>query len=331
MNKSIRWGIIGCGDVTERKSGPAFNLVPGSSLLAVMRRDAAKAEDYAKRHNVSKWYSDAGRLIADPDINAIYVATPPGAHEEYTIAALKAGKPVYVEKPMATDTAACSRMLKTADETGVKLSIAHYRRALPMFLYIKELLAAKAIGQPRTVRISLLQPPQSELVASTQTNWRVDPAIAGAGLFYDLAPHQLDLLIYFFGAPLGASGCSANQAGLYKAEDVVTGWMRLPQDIMFTGQWCYTVAASLREDLFEITGSKGRIRFAVFDHSVTVETENGVETKTFTPPQHIQQPMIEKVVEYFTGTGANPCSAAEALESMRVMEQFAYGNAKPKS
>ncbi|HET7898336.1 MAG TPA: Gfo/Idh/MocA family oxidoreductase, partial [Flavisolibacter sp.] len=127
-NQKIRWGIIGCGDVTEVKSGPAFSKVPNSELVAVMRRDAAKAEDYARRHKVGKWYSDATALINDPDVNAIYVATPPLQHEDYTIQALKAGKPVYVEKPMAIDAAAAKRMVQAANETGTKLSVAHYRR-----------------------------------------------------------------------------------------------------------------------------------------------------------------------------------------------------------
>ncbi len=110
--KKINWGIIGCGDVTEVKSGPAFNKVKNSALVAVMRRDAAKAEDYAKRHNVPKWYTDANSLINDPDINAIYVATPPSSHEAYSIAALQAGKPVYVEKPMSMNAAEAENMMK---------------------------------------------------------------------------------------------------------------------------------------------------------------------------------------------------------------------------
>src|SRR5215510_6182093 len=108
--KKIKWGIIGCGDVTEVKSGPAFNKVKNSELVAVMRRNAEKAKDYAQRHGVPKWYSDASALVNDPDVNAIYVATPPSSHEEYTIAAIKTGKPVYVEKPMSVDGASACRM-----------------------------------------------------------------------------------------------------------------------------------------------------------------------------------------------------------------------------
>jgi predicted dehydrogenase len=211
-NQPIRWGIIGCGDVTEVKSGPAFSKIKGSRLDAVMRRDGAKAKDYAERHGVPKWYTDAKALIHDPEIDAIYVATPPGSHEEYAIASLRAGKPVYVEKPMSINLASCIRMKEVAQETNGKLTIAHYRRALPMFLKVKELLAESVIGEIRTVRLSMLQPDKSDMIAKSGTNWRVDPAIAGAGLFYDLAPHQLDLIVYFFGAPQSSFGMSANQA-----------------------------------------------------------------------------------------------------------------------
>jgi predicted dehydrogenase len=321
----IRWGIIGCGDVTELKSGPAFNKVAGSSLVAVMRRNAEKAADYALRHGVPKWYADASALINDPDVNAVYVATPPDSHEAYAIQAMQAGKPVYVEKPMAIDRASCERMQEVSQATGVKLSVAHYRRELPKFLHIKQLLAEKKIGDIRTVRISMLQPDKSAMITQTKDNWRVDPAIAGAGLFYDLAPHQLDIIIYFFGTPTDAAGIGANQAGLYKAQDVVGGIMRFPGDILFTGQWCYTVAEEAREDLCEIVGSKGKISFPVFDHQLTIEMNGKKESIDFTPPQHIQQPMIEKVVQYFSDKGNNPCSPAEALVSMRVMEKFAYG------
>ena len=322
----IRWGIIGCGNVTEVKSGPAFNKVPQSSLVAVMRRDATKAKDYAERHGIPVWYADAMQLINDPDVDAVYIATPPKYHEEYAIASMNAGKPVYVEKPMATDTASCLRMMEVSNATGIKLSVAHYRRALPKFLQIKEWLNAKTIGEIRTIRLSMLQPDQSSLIAKTETNWRVNPAISGAGLFYDLAPHQLDLMMYFFGAPLETYGMAANQAGLYEAEDVVTGIMRLPGDIIFNGQWCYTVGEGLYEDMCEITGSKGKISFPIFSHELTIH--NGIEEKTtlFQPPAHIQQPMIEKVVQYFLGNGSNPCSAADAVDSMRVMENFVYGN-----
>jgi predicted dehydrogenase len=325
LNHTIQWGIIGCGNVTEVKSGPAFNKVANSSLVAVMRRDASLAEDYAKRHAVPKWYSNADDLINDPAINAIYIATPPKQHEEYAIAAMQAGKPVYVEKPMALDLAACRRMEQVSKDTGVKLVVAHYRRALPLFIRVKELLDQQAIGDIRFARISLLQPDQSAMIAKTGTNWRVDPALAGAGLFYDLAPHQLDLLIHFLGKPTSANGLAVNQAGLYTAEDLVVGVAQLPNQVLFNGTWCFTTPEGKEEDLFEIQGSNGSIRFAVFGHALTIERNGIIETEKFDPPQHIQQPMIAKIVQYFLGNTGNPCSAAEAIQSMEMMEQFAYG------
>ncbi len=331
LNHTIQWGIIGCGNVTEVKSGPAFNKVANSSLVAVMRRDASLAEDYAKRHTVPKWYSNADDLINDPAINAIYIATPPKQHEEYAIAAMQAGKPVYVEKPMALDLAACRRMEQVSKDTGVKLVVAHYRRALPLFMRVKELIDQQAIGDIRFARISLLQPDQSAMIAKTGTNWRVDPALAGAGLFYDLAPHQLDLLIHFLGKPTSANGLAVNQAGLYTAEDLVVGVAQLSNQVLFNGTWCFTTPEGKEEDLFEIQGSNGSIRFAVFGHALTIERNGIIETEKFDPPQHIQQPMIAKIVQYFLGNTGNPCSAADAIQSMEMMEQFAYGtNQKSK-
>ncbi len=321
----INWGIIGCGNVTEVKSGPAFNKVAGSSLIAVMRRDGEKAKDYAQRHGVPKWYADAAALINDPQVNAIYIATPPKYHEEYAIAALQAGKPVYVEKPMSLDSASCMRMQSVANSTQVKLCVAHYRRALPKFLKIKELLAAKHIGDVRSVRISMIQPDKSSMIADSETNWRVDPAIAGAGLFYDLAPHQLDLVLFFFGEALQSHGLSANQAGLYQAEDIVTGIIRLSNNVLFNGQWCFSAGQSSYEDVFEIIGSKGKISFPVFDHSITISGDGKEEVLSFEPPENIQYPMIEKVTAYFAGNGENPCSAGDALGSMKIMEKFVYG------
>ena len=322
MSFSARWGIIGCGDVTEVKSGPAFNKVPGSSLIAVMRRDKEKVEDYAKRHNVPYWFTDANELINHPEINSIYIATPPKFHEEYVLAAIKAGKPVYVEKPMSVDVASCIRMKEAADKAGVKLCVAHYRRALPKFIKIKQLLTEKRIGNIRAVNITLFASDVSEKVSKS---WRVDPGLAGAGLFYDLAPHQLDLAIYFFGNAIEPVGYSANQARLYPAEDIVTGIAKLENNILLTGTWCFTVAKGLEKDIFEIIGSEGKISFSVFGHEIEIDNGHEKETINFTPPEHIQQPMIEKVVSYFSGIDENPCSATEAIKSMFVMEQFTYG------
>jgi predicted dehydrogenase len=328
---SIKWGIIGCGDVTEIKSGPAFNKVPNSSLIAVMRRDAVKAEDYAKRHGVPKWYSDAQQLIDDPDVDAIYIATPPLQHEEYTIKALAAGKPVYVEKPMALNADAAERMRAASDKYGVKLSVAHYRRAQPMFLKIRQLLLENAIGEVRFVQLQMLQPPNPVLIAASETNWRVDPAISGGGLFHDLAPHQLDLMVYFFGEPavlpnrtenVTGQGIALNQSRTSAADDLVAGQILFKDGVVFNGIWCFSVSEQDKTDLCEIIGSQGKMQFSIFGNKVSV-IRNGIEeVLIFDPIPHVEQPMIEQVTAYFLNKAENPCSAQQAILSMRLIDQF---------
>lgn len=322
--KKIRWGIIGCGDVTEVKSGPAFNKIKNSELVAVMRRDAAKAKDYAQRHHVPKWYTDAKSLIGDPDINAVYIATPPSSHEEYTMAALEAGKPVYVEKPMTVNTAAAERMTKKAAEMNGKLVVAHYRRAQPLFQKIKSLVAEKAIGEIRFARLACYKKSLSEEdLKIEKTAWRVDPALAGGGLFHDLAPHQLDLMYHFFGAVDKARGFANNQAALYAADDMVSGNILFKSGVQFSGIWCFNVAEQDEEDSCEIVGDKGKIVFSFFKHEpVNVIIEGGKQAFTFDALQHVQQPMIEQVVNYFRGETTNPCSGHDGVEVMKLIDQF---------
>jgi len=321
MNE-IKWGIIGCGDVTEVKSGPAFNKVPNSSLVAVMRRDAVKAADYARRHGVPKWYSDATELINDPEVNAIYIATPPLQHEAYTIEALATGKPVYVEKPMALNAAAAQRMVNAANNYGVKLSVAHYRREQPLFLKVKSLIDKQVIGDIRFVDLRMLQPQKSKVIAKTAYNWRMDPNIGGGGLFHDLAPHQLDLMLYFFGEINSFSGIALNQSKQQPVDDLVTGRILFENGVVFNGTWCFTVAEGQQMDVCDIYGSKGKISFPMFGHQVKL-TRNGVEEQfDFLPLAHVEQPMIEKVVAYFLNKSKNPCSGEEALKTMELLDGF---------
>lgn len=322
--KKIQWGIIGCGDVTEIKSGPAFNKVKNSELVAVMRRNEEKVKDYARRHNVPKWYMDANALINDPDVNAIYVATPPSSHEEYTLAAINAGKPVYVEKPMTVNTASAKNMADAAKEKYIKLSVAHYRRAQPLFKKIKQMVNEKTIGKPLFAKLELYKKPATkEYLTAEHTGWRVDAAIAGGGLFNDLSPHQLDLMYYFFGEIDRASGFATNQGGLYNSDDIVTGNILFQSGVVFNGLWCFNVPDSEEKDSCEIVGEKGKIIFSFFEHRpVTLIINGKTETLTFDPLPHVQQPMIEKVVDYFLDEGPNPNSGEEGTVIMQLIDKF---------
>ncbi|MBT4498578.1 MAG: Gfo/Idh/MocA family oxidoreductase, partial [Gemmatimonadetes bacterium] len=237
--KSIRWGIIGCGDVTEVKSGPALQKIEDSELVAVMRRDAAKAEDYARRHDVPRWYADADQLIADPEVDAVYIATPPDSHADYTVRVARAGKPVYVEKPMARSYTECEQMIEACETADVPLFVAYYRRRLSGFLKVEELVKSGAIGEIRFVAASLLQPAHES--SSDPLPWRVLPDIAGAGYFFDLGSHLLDYLDYLLGPIADVHGQAANQAGLYPAEDAVCAHFTFESGILGSGIWCFTV------------------------------------------------------------------------------------------
>lgn len=318
----INWGIIGCGNVTEKKSGQAYNKSPNSKLVAVMRRDAAKAADYAARHHVDRWYSDAGELLNDTEVSAVSIATPPANHLEYAIAALKKGLNVYVEKPVTRNADEARAMAIAVKQYNGKLTVAHYRRALPMFLYVKDLLARKIIGDVRTVQIRMWKSIKPDLIAKTEANWRVHPELSGGGYFHDLAPHQLDLMLYFFGEPEKYHGYSLNQSNAYPADDHVCGEIVFKNKVVVNGSWSFNVAESQSTDLCEIIGTHGKISFPFFGTWVSWQNDDGDETVDFTHPEHIQQPMIEKIVAYFRGEGPNPCPIEEAVTLMDIMDAF---------
>ena len=321
--EKIAWGIIGCGDVTEVKSGPAFNKVPNSELHAVMRRNKVLLADYAKRHAVPHQYTDVDALIADPAINAIYIATPPKFHEPFAIKAMAVGKPVYVEKPVTRDVAEAKRMQSFSDQTGVKMVVAHYRRALPMFIEIKRIIETGVLGKINLVTLQYFEPAIEPSNLTPKDLWRIDPSLAGAGLFYDIAPHQIDIMVNIFGKPLKYGGNFLTQLKTSPVEDTVNGWIHFDQDILFTGTWGFSMPEAMKRDHCEIIGDKGSLSFNFFGTEGFLKMSNG-ESQKFIQPKHIQQPMIEKVVQYFLGKTTNPSPIEEAIWSMEVMENFVY-------
>ncbi|MGI9544252.1 MAG: Gfo/Idh/MocA family protein [Cyclobacteriaceae bacterium] len=315
----VNWGIIGAGDVCEVKSAPAMNLIEGSKLIAVMRRNAEKARDYAQRHKVSKWYDQADKLINDPEINAIYIATPPDSHQSYTLQAAAAGKPVYVEKPMARNYKECVEMIEACEQAGVPLFVAYYRRTLPNFLKVQSLLNENAIGDVRLVNIKLYKAIDP---SDSPDNWRILPEIAGGGYFYDLASHQLDLLDYLFGPIIEAHGIAGNQADQYPAEDVVVGSFNFESGVMGQGTWCFTTAENLEEEITTIVGSKGQISFSCFGDPTVILEVTGKEKEVFyfEMPKHIQQPLIQTVVDSLLGNGACPSTGISGARTNKIME-----------
>ncbi|NDV59694.1 Gfo/Idh/MocA family protein [Bacteroides sp. 519] len=319
----IKWGFIGCGSVTEQKSGPAFQKVNDSEVIAVMSRNGEKAKAYAKKNNIKKWYDDAQELVDDPEINAIYIATPPSSHATYAIMAMKAGKAVYIEKPMAVDYEECLRINRISQETGMPCFVAYYRRYLPYFLKVKELVNEGAVGNVINVQIHFAQPPRELDYNNKELPWRVQPDIAGGGYFYDLAPHQIDLLQEMLGYILEASGYKANRGGLYEAEDTLSACFQFDSGLVGSGSWCFVAHESAKEDRIEIIGDKGQITFSVFTYEpILLQTEKGIEEFIIPNPEHVQQPLIQEVVDHLLGKSICNCDGESATTVNWVMDKI---------
>jgi len=262
--------------------------------------------------------------MSDPEINSVYIATPPAYHKEYAIEALKRGLNVYVEKPVTLNKAEAEEIAAALKKSTAKLAVAHYRRAVPMFLFVKDLLDKKTIGDVRTVQIKMWQKSEPKLVAQTEENWRLNPELSGGGYFHDLAPHQLDLMLYFFGEPEKLYGFSLNQANLSPADDHVAGIALFPNNVVLNGSWSFNVDENEEIDECVIVGSEGSISFPFFGKTVVWhnEDEDEIQVVNFEHPQHIQQPMIEHTVAYFQDKGENLCSIDQAILVMNMIDAF---------
>ncbi len=319
----IKWGIIGCGDVCEVKSGPALQKVEHSELVAVMRRNAAKAEDYAHRHGVPNWYSDADELISNPEVNAVYIATPPSSHLEYVLKVAEAGKPVYVEKPMGRTHTECHQMIEACEKADVPLFVAYYRRQLPYFLKGKELIDSGVIGKITMVNLTLIKSPKAD-DSDPDKNWRVNPEISGGGHFHDLASHQLDLLAYFFGDIVNATGMIGNDINRNEAEDTVTASFQFENGLIGSGAWTFTSLPDHWKDEIVIMGTKGRITFCCFSDTIPIVLETASKKEEFLIPYpaHVQQPLIQTIVDELRGNGTCSSTGISGAKANWVMDKI---------
>ncbi len=323
-DSQVRWGVIGCGEATETKSGPALQCVEGSMIAAVMSRDKEKARSYAQRHGIQHFYTDPVELINDRNVNAIYIATPPSSHATFAIMAMKAGKPAYVEKPLASSYEECLRVNNVSQQTGVRCYVAYYRRYLPYFEKVKQILADGTIGKVLSVQIRFAVPPRELDYNKTNLPWRLQPDIAGAGgYFYDLASHQLDMLQHMFGVIIEAEGYATNMAGLYRVQDTFNACFRFANGITGSGSWCFVAHDSARTDRIEIVGDKGMICFSVFDYTpIALHTERGREEFSIANPQYVQTPLIQAIVDDLRGGSRCECDSVSATPTNWVMDKI---------
>lgn len=318
--KVVRWGILGCGNVTEVKSGPAYQKTAGFEVVAVMRRDAYKAADYAKRHGIDKFYTNGDDLINDPEIDAIYIATPPDTHKYYGLKVAQAGKICCIEKPLAPNYQESLIIYKAFEEKNIPLFVAYYRRTLPRFEQIKTWLNANSIGDIRHIRWHLSKPATTQDL-SGEYNWRTNSEIATGGYFDDLASHGLDLFVYLLGNIKAVSGISLNQQGLYSAKDAATACWVHESGITGTGSWnfgCYE-----REDKVEIFGSRGKISFSVFENDPLVLSNDLGKTELFIEhPDNIQLYHAKQMREHLLGNSEHPSTGLTGAHTSWVMDKI---------
>ena len=319
--KTIRWGMIGCGDVAEVKSGPGFYKARNSELVAVMRRNGALAADYARRHSVPRWHDDADAIIKAPDIDAVYIATHTDSHHEYTLRCAAAGKPVYVEKPMGLDATQCAEMIGACKAQGVPLWVGFYRRALPRIVAVRDLVADGAIGDVRMVSVRLLKrSPSREEIESAAIAWRTDPK-RGGGIFFEAVCHTFDALDFMVGPIKEVHAFVDNQAGAYSGEDAVVAAFSLQGGAYGSGAWCYST--DREEEYSEIVGSRGSIRFSTFAPvPIRVTRGDAVEEIAIGDPPHVHQPLIQSIVDEMNGQGRCPSTGESALRTATVMDSI---------
>jgi predicted dehydrogenase len=317
--ESVRWGIVGCGAVCEVKSGPALQKAGGSALVAVTRRNLALAEDFAARHGVPRVHRTADDLIADENVSAVYIATPPDSHAELACRVAAAGKPCLVEKPMARTHAECLTMIEAFRRADRPLWVAYYRRALPRFRTVCRLLADGAIGPVTSVHVHLTRALAS---ADTVRDWRFVPEISGGGLLFDLASHAVDLLDHLMGPIRAVSGFSVNTAGAYAPEDVTAAAFQFDSGIVGTGTWNFN--ASEPHDRLTLVGSAGALSTAVFDDvDVVLSSAGRVQTYEERNPPHVHQPLVQTIADELAGRGRCPSTGVTAARASWVLEQLA--------
>ena len=318
--RTVRWGMIGCGSVTERKSGPAFYKAPGSALVAVMGRRSEAVSDYAERHGIARFYTDAQALIDDPEVDAVYIATPPDSHFSYSMLVAAAGKHCCVEKPMSLNATQSREMQRVFDAAGVHLFVSYYRRSLPRFRKVRQWIEQGCIGDIRHLTWTLTKPASSADISGA-INWRTDPTIAGGGYFTDLACHGLDLFQFLLGDIVEVTGFAARQGGLYQAEDAVVAHWRFACGA--TGMGCWNFVADRREDRVEVIGSQGRINFSVFnDEPLQLCTDTSISLDIPHHPEHIQWHHVLGMNAHIRGESQHPAIAEQALKTDWVMDRI---------
>ena len=318
MSKIIRWGFLGCGKVVRTKSGDAFRNVPNSTIEVIRRRNLDAAKESAEYFGAPHWCDRIEELLAS-DIDAVYIATPPGLHYEQAMACLKAGKAVYLEKPFARNYTEAKELTEAFEEAGVPLYIGHYRRALPRFLKIREMLKSNIIGDVTDIDFYLNRIFSKK---EADNSWLYNPVLSGGGKYYDIAPHTVDIIQFLFGDITNVQGNVKNIGVGCPLENIVE--MSFVTENGVNGNARFCCVAEEKSDRMHVTGTKGTMEFSVHGKTdVIVKDENGtiIEQFDLPDPKAVEESMVQSVVEDLLGISKCESKAQDVLVTYKIIDE----------
>lgn len=311
----IRWGIIGAGNVAEFKSGPALMRAPGSTVAAVMRRDLNKARDFALRHGVPRWYNDVDALLADPEVNAVYVASPHHLHLAHVTRAARAGKAILCEKPAGVSTAEAQAVVDVCRATSVSLSVAYYRRYWPVVQEMRRLLADGVIGEVVQARVQLAD----HYLPDPDRAWLTEPEQAGGGALANAGSHWIDLVRYLLGDVAEVTAACAGRFGGFKTEDTVGVQMRLASQALVALN--VTLCSPVAVNEFDISGTAGRLFAGPLSDGRLVLQRGGHEPELLrcerTGAAHME--LVAEVVRCLLAGEPAPVPGEEAVAAWKII------------
>ncbi len=287
--KKLRWGLIGCGDIARKRVAPALRDLADGELVAVNRAQSELAETFAKEFGAQRWYRDWRELLADEEIEAVYLATPVNLHAEQTIAAAEAGKHVLCEKPMGLSVAECDRMIAACQAHGVKLGIAYYRHFYPVIQRVKELLAAGEIGKPVLAQINAFE--RFNPSPEHPRYWFVQKAQAGGGPMMDFGCHRIEVLLNLLGPIEKVHSSVGNVLFEREVEDTAVAVFDFASQARAV--LSVTHAAWEAQDTLTIFGSAGSLYISVLNQgALQIKTAAGERSESHPPHLNIHQPLI---------------------------------------
>ena len=288
--KQIRWGLIGCGDISRKRVAPALRDLPAVDFVAVSRARAELAQEFAEEFGARKWYADWRELLADDEIDAVYIATPVHLHAEQTIAAAEAGKHILCEKPMGLNVAECDRMIAGCAANNVKLSIAYYRHFYPVVARVKEIMASGEIGKPVLAQINAFE--FNAMQPDDPRYWFFTKEKSGGGPMMDFGCHRIEVLTNIFGAIVDVQAFTDNLLFNREVEDTSAAFFKFVSGMRAT--LTVTHAAYESQDTLDIFGSEGSLHIIKLNQGdLRIVTKSGERQELHSPHANLQLPSIE--------------------------------------